>query len=100
MERARRAPGVFVSCQTGARKVENDEGARCYGLLENINNKLRAVFPDGTDDAEEKRAEVLEYAAGKALGPPGVRDVATAAELPFADLEKLWRAVDGVVDAH
>ena len=80
--------------------MENDEGARRYGLLENINNKLRALFPDGTPDAEEKRAEVLEYAAGKTLGVPRVPDLAAAAALPLADLEKLWRAVDGIVDAH
>jgi hypothetical protein len=80
--------------------VEDDEGARCYGLLENINNKLRALFPDGMDDAEEKRAEVLEYAAGKALGRSGIRDLAAAVKLPLADVEKLWRAVDGIVDAR
>ena len=70
------------------------------GLLENIATKLRALFPDGTDHAEEKRAEVLEYLAEEALGRPEVRDVAAAADLPLADLEKLWHAVDGVVDAH
>lgn len=77
--------------------MENDEGARRYGLLENINNKLRALFPDGTDDAEEKRAEVLAYAAEEALGLPGIRDLAAAVKLSLADLKKLWRAVEGTV---
>jgi hypothetical protein len=80
--------------------VENDENARRYGFIEKINDKLRVLFPDGITDAEEKRAEVLEYAAGKALGLPGIRDIAAARELPLADLEKLWGVVDRIVDAH
>ncbi len=53
----------------------DDESTR-EQLLENINNKLRALFPDGAPDAAEKRAEVLAFAAEHGLGPPGVRDVA------------------------
>lgn len=80
--------------------MENDESAIRYGFLENIKDKLRVLFPDGISDAEEKRAEVLEYAAGKALGLPGVRDLAAASKLSLADLEKLWGIVDRIVDAH
>jgi len=69
-------------------------------LLENITTKLRTLFPDGTQDAQEKRAEVLACAAEEALGRPGIRDLDAAADLPLADLEKLWRAVDGIADAH
>ncbi len=68
--------------------------------VEKIDTKLQALFPYGTDDAEEKRAEVLAYAAEEAVGRAGVRDLAAAADLPLADLENLWRAVDGIVDAH
>jgi hypothetical protein len=68
--------------------------------VEKIDTKLRALFPDGTDDADGKRAEVLAYAAEEALGQHGIHDVAAAAELPLADLEKLWRAVEGIVDAY
>lgn len=80
--------------------MENDESARRYGFLENINDKLRVLFPDGINDAEEKRAEVLEYTAGEALGLSGIRDLAAAGKLPLADLEKLWGAIDLIVDAH
>jgi hypothetical protein len=80
--------------------MENDESARRYGFLGNIEDKLRVLFPDGVNAAEEKRAEVLEYAAGEALGLSRIRDVADARELPLADLEKLWGAIDRIVDAH
>jgi hypothetical protein len=68
--------------------------------LNSIRERLRALFPDSVDHAREKRAELLSYAAGEALGRPEVRDVAAAADLPLAELEKLWRVVDGVLDAH
>ena len=69
-------------------------------LLKKTTTKLRALFPDGTEHAEEKRAEVLAFAADEALGRPGIRGVAAVAAFPLDDLEKLWRAVDGIVDAH
>lgn len=68
--------------------------------INSIKEKLRALFPNSTDDADEKRAEVLGYAAQEALDRPDIRYVAAAADLPLADLEKLCRAVDGIVDAH
>ena len=80
--------------------MENNESARRYNFLENINDKLRVLFPDGINGAEEKRAEVLEYAAGEVLGLSGIRDLAAASKLPLADLEKLWGIVDRIVDAH
>lgn len=72
----------------------------CNEPLDNIKAKLRFLFPDGTPDAEEKRATVLESVAERVLGPPGIRDLAVAARLPLAGLEKIQRAVDGIVDAH
>ena len=80
--------------------LPNDEIPNRDELIESLRAKLRALFPDAAPDAEEKRAEVLAYAAEEALGPPGLRDVAAAADLPLADIEKLWRAVDGIADAH
>ena len=80
--------------------MENDESARRYGFLENIKDKLQVLFPDGINDAEEKRAEVLEYAAGEALGLSGIRDIPAAGELSLADLETLWGAIDRIVDAY
>ena len=80
--------------------MSNSESPRRDELLENMGAKLRALFPDRTPDAEEKRAEVLAYAAKEALDLSEIRDVTAAANLPLADLEKLWRAVDGIVDAH
>lgn len=75
------------------------DGAR-GDYLNSIKEKLRALFPDGTDYADEKRAEVLAFAAGEVFGRSELRDMPATAELPLADLEKLWRAVDGIVDAH
>ena len=80
--------------------MEKNDGLRRDELLKNTRAKLRALFPDGTDRAAEKRAEVLAYAADEALSRAGIGDVAAAAALPLADLEKLWRAVDAIVDAH
>jgi hypothetical protein len=80
--------------------MENNESARRYSFLESINDKLRVLFPNGINDAEEKRAEVLEYAACETLGLSGIRDLTAARKLPLADLEKLWSAIDRIVDAH
>ena len=80
--------------------MADNEGPKRDELLENLRAKLRALFPDGTAYAKEKRAEVLAYVADEALGSRGICDVAAAADLPLADLEKLWRAVDGVVDVR
>jgi hypothetical protein len=68
--------------------------------INSIKERLRALFPDGVDHAAEKRAELLSYAAGEALGRDDIRDVAAAEKLPVADLEKVWRVVDRIVDAH
>ena len=67
--------------------------------VDEIAAKLRDLFPDGTDDAQEKRAEVLAFSSEQVLGGMRIHDIAAAAELPLGDLEKLWRAVDGIVDA-
>lgn len=80
--------------------MEKNDDLRRDELLENIRAKLRVLFPDGTDHAPEKRAEVLAYAAGEVFGRREIGDVAVAAALPLADIEKLWRAVDAIVDAH
>jgi hypothetical protein len=68
--------------------------------LNSIKERLRALFPDGTPHAEEKRADLLSYAAGEAVGRGDIRDVAAAEKLPLGELEKLWRALDRIVDAH
>ncbi len=79
--------------------MADNEGPKRDELLENIRAKLRALFPDGTLYAREKRAETLAFSSEQALGYR-IRDLANAAELPLADLGKLWRAVDAIVDAH
>lgn len=83
-----------------ASNVANNSGPKRDELLENLGAKLRALFPNGTDDAEEKRAEVLAFSSEQVLGGMRIHDVAAAAELPLADLEKVWRAVDGIMDAY
>jgi hypothetical protein len=83
----------------GSSALSGGDGDR-GDYLNSIKERLRALFPDGVDHAEEKRAELLSYAASEALGRDDIRDVATIAGLPFADLQKLWRAIDRIMDAY
>lgn len=43
--------------------MANEEGPKRDELLGNLRAKLRAFFPSGTPDADEKRAGVVAFAA-------------------------------------
>jgi hypothetical protein len=90
---------TWAARNCGSSAVGGGNGNR-GDYINSIRERLRALVPDGTPRAEEKRAELLSYAAGEAVGRGDIRDVATLAGLPFADLQKLWRVIDRIMDAH
>jgi hypothetical protein len=88
-----------VARKRGSSALSGGNGDR-GDYINSIKERLGALFPDGTPQADEKRAELLSYVAGGALGRDDIRDVATLGGLPLADLQKLWRAIDRIMDAH
>lgn len=79
----------MLSCyRDGGRRRGEQQRPEARELLENIRAKLRALFPPGEPDADEKRAEVLAFSSEQVLGAMRIHDVAAPADLPLDYLKK------------